>query len=118
MQNTPGAELSANLALPETVYIVNKAQYSEQDAYSAFAHTSLHQQLEALRISRVFIGGLATDYCVLNTVLDAARLGYQVFVLEDAMCAVNVRPEDENNAKLKMQQAGAKLINLAIIETN
>lgn len=116
VQNTPGAAFSADLALPKTVHLINKAQKNDQD-YSAFANTSLHKQLGTLGVTRIFVGGLATEYCVLNTVLDAIRLGYQVFVLEDAIRAIKVKPEDEINAKLEMQQMGAALINIANIKT-
>ncbi len=109
IQNTPGAEFPSDLVLPKTAYVINKAQHSDQDAYSAFDSTSLHIQLKTLNIIRLFIGGLATDYCVLKTVLDAIKLCYKVIVLEDAIRAVRVKPEDENNAKLEMQQAGAVL---------
>jgi nicotinamidase/pyrazinamidase len=58
-------------------------------------------------VKRLFIGGLATDYCVLNTVKDARRLGYEVVLLMDAVRAVNVRPDDGANAEAEMLRLGA-----------
>src|SRR5450759_2178167 len=77
---TSGAAFAAALQLPPSAVIISKAATVEQDAYSGFQGTSLDQQLRADNIRRLFIGGLATDYCVLNTVRDALRLGYQVLV--------------------------------------
>jgi len=79
--DTPGAAFDPRLELPANVHVVTKADTSEIDAYSAFAGTSLHAQLQALGVRRLFVGGVATDYCVLNSVLDARRLGYEVVLL-------------------------------------
>ena len=61
---------------------------------------------------RVFVGGLATDYCVLNTVKEALENRYQVYVLTDAIRAVNVRPDDGRNAEQEMTAKGAIMITL------
>lgn len=118
VQNTFGAAFAVKLALPKATTVISKAQTPELDAYSAFANTSLHAKLQSLGIGRVFVGGLATDYCVLNTVLDALKLRYQVLVLDDAIRAVNVKPDDDVKAKHAMQQAGATLITLSDFEAN
>ncbi len=89
---TNGAEFAAALQLPPSAVIVSKAATAEQDAYSGFQGTGLDAQLRAANIRRLFIGGLATDYCVLNTVRDALRLGYRVWLLSDAIRAVDVQP--------------------------
>jgi len=107
---TRGAEFAAALRLPPSAVIVSKATTAEQEAYSSFQGTDLDQQLRAANIRRLFIGGLATDYCVLNTVRDALRLGYEVLLLIDAIRAVDVRPGDGQRAEEEMISLGAQRI--------
>ena len=107
---TRGAEFAAALRLPPSAVIVSKATTAEQEAYSSFQGTDLDQQLRAANIRRLFIGGLATDYCVLNTVRDALRLGYEVLLLIDAIRAVDVQPGDGQRAEEEMISLGAQRI--------
>jgi len=109
---TPGAEYADDLNLPEDSEIVSKASDPDREAYSGFDGTDLEQRLKRHGVRRLFIGGLATDYCVLNTVRDALRLGFEVLVLTDAIRAVNVHPEDGRKALEEMQRLGARLITL------
>jgi len=104
---TTGAQFATALQLPPDATIVSKATRSDTDAYSGFAGTNLHAFLQAAGVRRLFVGGLATDYCVLNSVLDARRLGYDVLLLTDAMRAVNVQPDDGERAMAQMLAAGA-----------
>jgi nicotinamidase/pyrazinamidase len=113
VQRTRGAEFAASLRLPADTIIVSKADTPEVDVYSEFEGTDLDERLRALGVERVFIGGLATDYCVLNTVLDARRRGYDVVLLADAVRAVNVQPTDGQEAMVQMSQAGAVAIHAA-----
>ncbi|HCI14423.1 MAG TPA: nicotinamidase [Gallionellaceae bacterium] len=110
VQGTHGAEFSPALRLPPSVVIISKATAPDQDAYSSFLGTDMDDRLRATGIHRIFIGGLATDYCVLNTARDALRLGYQVFVLVDAIRAVDVQPGDGSRAKQEMLNLGARCI--------
>lgn len=103
----PGAEFAASLALPATARIISKATQREADAYSGLAGTDLDAQLRHAGVRRLFVGGLATDYCVLNTVNDALHLGYAVVLLIDAMRAVDVQPGDGARAIAAMLAAGA-----------
>ena len=103
---TPGARFDPRLLLPHGVHIISKGRSPEMEAYSAFQGTDLHQKLHALGISRVFIGGLATDYCILETVKDAIHLGYQVALLQDAIRAVGAGYKDEENALNEMMDLG------------
>jgi len=105
---TPGAELADGLHLPPAAVVISKATTVDRDAYSAFEWTDLDTRLKAARVSRIFVGGLATDYCVLNTVRDARRAGYEVVLLLDAIRAVDVRPGDGDRAIDEMRQAGAQ----------
>ena len=113
---TKGAEFGSGVEVPASAIIVSKAAALEKDAYSAFEDTGLHERLRERGIRRLFIGGLATDYCVLNTVRDALDLGYSVFVLEDAIRAVNVQPDDGYNAIQEMTGKGASLIRAGNID--
>lgn len=109
---TRGAQFAAALQLPSSAVIISKAATVEQDAYSGFQGASLDQQLRAANIHRLFIGGLATDYCVLNTVRDALRLGYEVLLLGDAIRAVDVQSGDGLRAEEEMTKLGAQRITL------
>jgi nicotinamidase/pyrazinamidase len=105
---TPGAAFPANLEIPCDTHIISKAISKEKDAYSGFSGTELNPVLQSLSISRLFIGGLATEYCVLNTVRDALTYRYTAFVLKDA-----VRGIDDNasrSALKEMAGLGAILI--------
>ena len=110
VQGTRGAEFAAALQLPPSAVIVSKAATVGQDAYSGFQGTDLDERLRATNIRRLFIGGLATDYCVLSTVRDALRLGYRVLLLADASRAVNVQPGDGQRAEEEMVKLGAQRI--------
>ncbi|MFZ5877332.1 MAG: nicotinamidase [Nitrospirota bacterium] len=104
---TRGAEFAPSLDLPNDAIVISKGASRERDAYSGFDGTDLHERLRRAGIRRVFVGGLATDYCVLATVKDALRLGYAVYVLGDAIQAVNVRRDDGAKAEAEMARAGA-----------
>lgn len=104
---TPGAEFAAGLELPPDADIVSKATAANADAYSAFAGTDLADRLRQLGVRRLLVGGLATDYCVLNTVRDARKEGFEVLLLEDAIRAVDVKPGDGARAEREMREAGA-----------
>lgn len=105
-----GAQFPPGLDLPGYAVIVSKADASERDAYSGFEGTNLEACLRAQSVKRLFVGGLATDYCVLNTVRDARRLGFDVFLLVDAIRAVNVKPGDGAAALEEMRRLGAQPI--------
>ena len=107
IQDTDGAKFSPNLKLPESVTIVSKATNPEKEAYSIFDGTKLSEQLKSEGIVRIFIGGLATDYCIVDSVLDARSAGFDVVVLADATYAINLNPNDGDNAFEKMILSGA-----------
>jgi len=105
---TPGAGFAPALALPASAMIISKATERERDAYSGFAGTDLEARLRKVAATRLFVGGLATDYCVLNTVRDARALGFEVVLLADAVAAVNVAPGDGPRALAEMLRLGAR----------
>jgi nicotinamidase/pyrazinamidase len=114
---TNGARFARDLELPAGATIVSKATEPGRDAYSGFEGTRLDQSLREKNIKRVFVGGLATDYCVLNTVRDACKLGYDVFLLSDAIRAVNVNHDDGRKAEAEMVRLGAQPIALSSLGT-
>ncbi len=112
VQGTPGAAFSDKIKLPPDTTVISKATELNEEAYSSFHGTDLASRLREAGMRRVFIGGLTTDYCVLNSVKDARQLGYEVFVLADAIRAVNVQPDDGKRAEEEMASVGARRITL------
>jgi nicotinamidase/pyrazinamidase len=110
VQNTPGAEFHADLSDDPRITVISKGIDEEADGYSAFDGTGLAHVLRDQRIEEVWIGGLATDYCVKHTVLDARREGFEAKALANAMRAVNVKPNDGAQAIEEMRNAGAEII--------
>lgn len=108
--NTPGAAPPEELELPEDTTIVRKGTRPDREAYSAFSETHLAERLRKQGVRRLFVAGLATDYCVRATVLDALREGFEVWLLIDAVRAVDVHPGDGERALEEMAAAGARLI--------
>jgi nicotinamidase/pyrazinamidase len=109
---TPGAEFSADLALPDDAVVISKADTAAVDAYSAFAGTDLAVQLRARGVERVTVVGIATDYCVLNTVTDALEEGFTTLIVPEAMRAVDVNPGDGRRALDRMVARGAVPVRL------
>ncbi|MEE2987140.1 MAG: nicotinate phosphoribosyltransferase, partial [Nitrospinota bacterium] len=107
----------SDLNLPEIIQIISKDTEQDQETYSGFQGTDLDKQMQSLKVRRLFIGGLATDYCVLNTVKDALKLGYEVSLLEDAIRPINVHPQDGTNAIREMVEGGSRLCKLNDIES-
>jgi len=108
IQETPGAEFHPNLKLPRETRVISKATSAEKEAYSGFDGTELERELRNAGIQRLFIGGLATDYCVKSTVLDALKLGFETVLLFDAIKGVDVNPGDSEKAIREMLERGAK----------
>jgi nicotinamidase/pyrazinamidase len=107
-----GAAFPDGLWLPEKATVISKATDSGRDAYSAFEGTDLAQRLRAKGVKRVFVAGLATDYCVYATVKDALALGFEAVVLTDAVRAVDVKPGDGERAIADLRARGARLAQL------
>ncbi|MFC5462921.1 isochorismatase family protein [Massilia niabensis] len=105
---TRGAAFSDALQLPPGATIVSKADTADVDAYSAFNGTGLARQMRARGVRRVVVCGLATDYCVLNTALDARTDGFEVLIVPEAMRAVEVQAGDGERAIGRMVERGAQ----------
>lgn len=108
--DTIGANFHPDLKLPEDAIIISKGVSTEKDAYSALEETVLHELLQQRNITRVFVCGLATEYCVHASARDLLLAGYTVIVLADAIKAVNVHPGDGDKAIHELTSMGATVI--------
>jgi nicotinamidase/pyrazinamidase len=115
VQNTPGAQFPSALLVPEGSVIISKGMQKEKEQYSTFGAQDSEGNTQAgimkqRGIGRLFVAGLATNYCVLSSVKDILAVGYEVYVLIDAIRAVHVNPVDAENALVEIVRGGAKFI--------
>ena len=115
VQGTPGAEYHPGLHFPPGTVHVLKGMGAEENADSVFegkgpAGEPFPELLRQHGITKLYVGGLATDYCVRATVLDARTAGFEVVVLADAIRGVDVKPGDSDRAIEEMRAAGAVLV--------
>ncbi len=116
VQNTRGAELAASLRRERIAKVFVKGTDAGIDSYSALfdnghrKSTGLGEWLKAQGVTEVFVCGLTTDYCVKFTALDAARMGFQTHVIEDACRGVNLQPGDVTRAIEEMRRAGVAVV--------
>ena len=108
-----GALFSEALQLPEEAIVISKALTAAEDAYSAVNGTGLARSMLADGITRLAVCGLATDYCVLNTVLDGIEAGFEVLLVPEAIRAVEVKPGDGDRAIARMLARGAVPVRLS-----
>ena len=117
IRETPGAEFHPKLDRTRIHETVRKGTDPDLDGYSAFAGTGLADRLRQLGITRVFVAGLATDYCVKETAIEAVEHEFETYVLVDAIRAVELTPGDGDRALAAMREAGVRLIStLALVE--
>jgi len=109
VQNTRGAEFHPALRDDPRITVISKG-LGDTDCYSAFDETDLATQLRNQNVEEVIVGGLATDYCVKNTVLDAVKHGFKVKAVKNAMRAVDLQPGDGDRAIAEMRDAGAEIV--------
>lgn len=114
--NTHGSELHKNLLTGRVNLIIRKGMNRNVDSYSAFfandgSPVGLNGYLKDLDVTEVYIAGLATDYCVKFTALDAIDLGFNTYLIGDGCRAVNVNPDDGDKAIQEMRDAGVNIIN-------
>lgn len=116
IQNTKGAEFVETLNTEKITKIFQKGTDKNVDSYSGFfdndhkSETGLNDYLKSQEIHELYITGLATDYCVKYTVIDALNLGYKVNLVIDAVRGVNINPNDVENSIKEMESLGAKII--------
>jgi nicotinamidase/pyrazinamidase len=121
VQNTSGAAFHPDLQLPPETIIISKGMDPASDAYSAFQAlsadgTPFRQLLQGAGITRLYVAGLATDYCVKSSVLDGLQHGLAMTLLVDASRGVNLQPTDAQQAVEQMIAAGARLATLDNID--
>jgi nicotinamidase/pyrazinamidase len=121
VQNTKGAQFYPRLKLPKEAIILSKGMDPEKDSYSAFqgedpCGMSLLNLLKIFGVEELYVGGLATDYCVNSSAVDALMHGFKVRILMDAIKGVNLKPQDSEEAIKEMVKLGAKKINFAVLE--
>ena len=114
IQGSKGAEFHPDLRLPPGTVMVSAGTGADEDGYSGFvgrdeSGVTLADLLRQRGIERVFVGGLATDYCVKHTVLDGLKEGLKVVLLADSVRGVNVKPGDSERAIEEMLNAGAEV---------
>jgi len=107
---TPGADFHPDLATDRVAHVVSKPTRADEENYSGFQGTDLADLLRKGGTRRVFVGGLATDYCVKATALDAVKHGFETTVLEDAIRGVEVQPGDCARALEEMKRAGIRVL--------
>jgi nicotinamidase/pyrazinamidase len=112
VQETEGAQFHPDLKLPENVRVISHSMGPKRESYSGFDGTTLADELRERGVSRIFVGGLATDYCVKNTVLDGLAVEFEVALLTDASRGINVKADDSEKAILAMRAGGAKTATL------
>lgn len=111
VQNSPGADLHPELQQDKISIRVRKGTDPDAEAYSGFqGEPDLARSLRDRGVKRTFIGGLATDYCVRATALDAVRNHFQVVLLRDACRGVDVKPEDSQQALKEMEESGVSVV--------
>ena len=116
VQHTKGAEFHPGLNLGADAIVVSKGTAPDEDSYSAFqgvdsSGVALTELLRQLGVETLYVGGLATDYCVKDTVLDGLKRGFKAVVLGDAIRGVDVNPTDSRRALAEMNDAGAITLN-------
>ena len=115
VQNTRGAEFHPDLIDDIHIRTISKG-LGDEDCYSAFDGTDLALQLQRLGVEEIWVGGLATDYCVKSTVLEGLKEGFQVKVIEDAIRPVEMQPGDGQRALEEMRVAGAEIARSSELE--
>ncbi len=111
-----GAGFHPRLRVADDAWVVSKATRTDRDAYSGFDGTGLAEELRRRDVRRVVVGGLATDYCVKSTSVDAVESGFETLLLEDAVRAVEVEPGDGERALGAMRDAGVRTMRVADLE--
>lgn len=117
IQNTKGAGFHPDLRLPQETIILSKGMDPDKDSYSAFQAvdskgTKFFELLKISGINELFVGGLATDYCVKSSVLDALKFGFKVKLLIDSIKGVNIKSKDSDQAIEEMVSCGAEKMTL------
>ena len=107
IRGTPGAQFPSTLHVPRGAAIIDKATRRDAEAYSGFQGTDLAERLRWSGVEELYIVGLATDYCVKNTVTDGIAAGFRLKVVSDCVKGVNLKRTDSATAFRNMEGKGA-----------
>lgn len=116
VQNTPGAEFAPELKTDHIVKTFHKGSDPNIDSYSAFFDneqrraTGLGDYLKSQNVTDVYLLGIATDYCIKYSAIDALHLGFNVYVIEDGCSGINLKPNDSKDALEEIAKMGVKII--------
>jgi nicotinamidase/pyrazinamidase len=110
VKGSVGAKFHPKLNVPRGAVVISKGTKEDYEAYSGFQATDLEKRLTELGVQEIFIGGLATDYCVKESVLDALEAGLKVYVIKDGVRGVNLRACDSKVALQEVVAKGARLV--------
>ena len=110
VKGTPGAEFHPKLKVPREAVVISKGTEADLEAYSTFRGTDLEKRLREIGVREILLGGMATDYCVKETSLDALGAGFKVKVLEDCVRGVDLRADDSELALREVVARGAGLV--------
>ena len=110
VQETRGAELHPRLHTSEIDAVVDAGREPEHEGYSGFEHTELERMLRDQGVDAVHVAGLALDYCVKETALDARRAGFDVVLHRGATRAINAQPGDDERALEELREAGVEIV--------
>ena len=117
VHNRPGAEFHPGLESVKIGQVFLKGTGNKDDGYSAFEATNLNLEkfLRERKVTDLYVAGLATDYCVRASTLDAVRLGFKTYVVEDAIAAVDVNPGDGSRAIDEMKKSGVVVLDSGVV---
>ena len=107
LKGTPGARFPPSLHVPKGAAVISKATGRYDEAYSGFQGTDLAKRLKGEGVKDLFVAGVATDYCVMNTVIDAIDIGFKVYLVADCVRGVNIRRTDSALAFRLIMAKGA-----------
>ena len=110
VQGTAGAELHPGLDRSRIDEVVDAGDRADVEGYSAFDGTDFESRLRSRGVDSLVVGGLATDYCVRATALDARAVGFDVKLVTDAIRGIEAQPGDVERALVDMQEAGVELV--------
>ena len=110
VRDTPGAQLHPDIDASRVDAIVDAGREPEHEGYSGFEHTDLERVLRDHDVDTVHVGGLALDYCVKATALDARRAGFDVTLHQSATRAIEAEAGDTDRALEELREAGVRIV--------
>lgn len=116
VQNTPGAELHPDLKVGKIDRVISAGTEPDKEGYSGFESGDLARYLARHNNTRLWVGGLATEYCVKHTTLAGCGNGYDVCVIDDAIRGIEVEEGDIEKARRRMKEAGASFVRTEDVE--